>query len=135
VIERGPQPRLHDNVLVDFLLKRLALLRRTLAVFLVFQYVCLAWIFFRAGSFDTALSVLQQIGKLELDHPNVVPALTTALAVGFACHFFAEGSFRWLRERWAMLPWYVQGTLLAGVVLVLRELAHPKVVPFIYFQF
>jgi hypothetical protein len=34
-----------------------------------------------------------------------------------------------------MLPWYVQGTLLAGVVLVLRELAHPKVVPFIYFQF
>ena len=30
--------------------------------------------------------------------------LTTALAVGFACHFFADGSFRWLRERFVALP-------------------------------
>ncbi|HUS32669.1 MAG TPA: MBOAT family O-acyltransferase [Kofleriaceae bacterium] len=135
IVERGPAPRLHDSRLVDFLLKRLAVARRAVAVILVFHYVCFAWIFFRAGSFDTALAVLEQIAKLELDHANIVPVLTTALAVGFACHFFAEGSFRWLRERWAMLPWYVQGTLLAAVALVLRELAHPKVVPIIYFQF
>jgi hypothetical protein len=134
-IERGRQPSLHLHPLIDFMRKRAKLLRHTLAVVLVFHYVCLAWVFFRAGSFETALAVLHQIARLEPDHANIVPVLTTALAVGFACHFFAEGSFRWLRERWAMLPWYMQGALLAGVTLVLRELAHPKVVPFIYFQF
>jgi D-alanyl-lipoteichoic acid acyltransferase DltB (MBOAT superfamily) len=109
--------------------------RRSLAVFLVFNYVCLGWIFFRAGSFETALAVLRQLAAGQYDHANVIPLLTTALAVGFACHFFADGSFRWLRERFAMLPFWAQGGLLAAAALVLRELGHAKVVPFIYFQF
>jgi D-alanyl-lipoteichoic acid acyltransferase DltB (MBOAT superfamily) len=112
-----------------------ALARRALAVVLVFQYVCLAWIFFRARSFDDALAVLRQLGGGELDHANIVPLVAIALAVGFACHYFAEGSFRWLRDRFCALPAWAQGTLLAGVYFVLRELSHAKLVPFIYFQF
>jgi hypothetical protein len=34
-----------------------------------------------------------------------------------------------------MLPAWAQGGLLAIAALVLRELGHAKVVPFIYFQF
>ena len=113
----------------------IALARRALAVVLVFHYVCLAWIFFRAASFDAALAVLRQLGGAELDHANLVPIVMIALVVGFACHFFADGSFRWLREKWCALPMWVQGLLLAAVALVLRELGHAKVVPFIYFQF
>jgi hypothetical protein len=79
--------------------------------------------------------VLRQLTLLELDHANLVPVLTTALAVGFACQFFADRSFRWMRDRWTMLPAVAQGALLAVVALVLRELGHAKVVPFIYFQF
>jgi D-alanyl-lipoteichoic acid acyltransferase DltB (MBOAT superfamily) len=109
--------------------------RRALAVALVFQYVCLAWIFFRATSFDNALAVLRQIAALETDHANLVPIVTTALVAGVACHVFAEGSFRWLRRRFVGLPPWAQGAVLAGVALVLRELGHAKVVPFIYFQF
>jgi len=126
LVERGSK---------DMLGRLLAVLRRGVAVFLVFQYVCLAWVFFRAGSFDTALAVLRQLTLLQLDHANLVPVLTTALAVGFTCHFFADGSFRWMRDRWTMLPAVAQGALLAVVALVLRELGHAKVVPFIYFQF
>ncbi|MGE5187019.1 MAG: MBOAT family O-acyltransferase, partial [Acidobacteriota bacterium] len=113
----------------------IALVRRALAVVLVFHYVCLAWIFFRATSFDGALAVLRQLGGAELDHANLVPIVTVALGVGFACHFFADGSFRWLRDRWCSLPMWAQGVSLAAVALVLRELGHAKVVPFIYFQF
>ena len=102
---------------------------------LVFQYVCLAWIFFRAPSFDDALAVLRQIATLETDHANLVPIVTLALAVGFACHLFADGSFAWLRRRFVALPPWAQGAALAGVALVLRELGHAKIVPFIYFQF
>ena len=79
--------------------------------------------------------MLRQLGRGELDHPNLVPLVTTALAVGFLCHFFANGSFRWLRDRFVVLPPWAQGALLGGVALVLRELSHTKIVPFIYFQF
>jgi alginate O-acetyltransferase complex protein AlgI len=115
---------------------RLAIyVRRAVSVVLVFQYVCLAWIFFRATSFDNALGVLRQIAGLETDHANLVPIVTTALATGFACHLFGDASFRWLGRRFVALPAWAQGALLAGVALVLRELGHTKIVPFIYFQF
>ena len=113
----------------------LAILRRGIAVVLVFHYVCLAWIFFRATSFDNALAVLEQLAQLETDHANLIPLVTTALAAGFACHFFADGSFRWLRERFVALPAWAQGALLACAALALRELGQAKIVPFIYFQF
>ncbi|TMQ25679.1 MAG: MBOAT family protein, partial [Deltaproteobacteria bacterium] len=109
--------------------------RRALSVVLVFQYVCLAWVFFRATSFDNALGVLRQIAGGETDHANLVPIVTVALVTGFACHLFGDGSFRWLRRRFVGLPPWAQGALLAGVALVLRELGHAKIVPFIYFQF
>ena len=124
-----------DRGTENMLRRLLATLRRTLSVILVFHYVCLAWIFFRAGSFDTALAVLRQLAALELDHANIVPTLTTALAVGFACHFFADRSFQWLRDQFCLLPVIGQGALLAASALILRELAHTQVVPFIYFQF
>jgi len=109
--------------------------RRALAAVLVFQYVCLAWIFFRATSFDNALAVLRQIATLELDHANLVPIVTTALAAGFACHLWANASFAWLGRRFAALPPWAQGAVLVGVVVTLRALGSTKIVPFIYFQF
>ena len=112
-----------------------ALVRRAIAVVLVIHYVCFAWIFFRATSFDNALAVLRQLGAMETDHANLVPLVTTALAVGLSCHFFADGSFRWLRDRFAALPACAQGAVLAAACLILRELGHAKLVTFIYFQF
>ncbi|HEY1818231.1 MAG TPA: MBOAT family O-acyltransferase [Kofleriaceae bacterium] len=111
------------------------LIRRGVAVVLVFNYVCLAWIFFRATSFDNALTVLRQLALGETDHANLVPIVTTTLAVGFLCHFFADGGFRWARERFRALPPPAMGIVLAAAYFVLRELAHPKLIKFIYFQF
>jgi hypothetical protein len=126
VIERNPQ-----NLWADLAV----MARRAVSAFLVFHYVCLAWVFFRATSFDNALAVLRRLGSLETDHANLVPIVTTSLVVGFLCHFFADGSFRWLRERFTALPQWAQGLVLAAVFMVLRDLGHTKAVPFIYFQF
>ena len=109
--------------------------RRAVAAVLVFHYVCLAWVFFRATSFDNALAVLRQIADGSTDHANLVSIVTAALVTGFVCHFFADGSFRWLRRRFVDLPAPAQGVVLACAALVLRELAHHEIVPFIYFQF
>jgi D-alanyl-lipoteichoic acid acyltransferase DltB (MBOAT superfamily) len=126
LVEKGPR---------DAVARLLTTGRRIVAGFLVFHYVCLAWIFFRATSFDNALAILRQLSLLETDHANLVPLVTTALAAGFAFHFFPDGSFRWLRDRFVKLPPEAMGVALACVVLVLRELGQTKIVPFIYFQF
>ena len=111
-------------------------LRRAVAVVLVFHYVCLAWIFFRATSFDNALAILRQLAALEIDHANLVPLVTVALVVGFVVSL--------LRRRQLPLaarPVHRAARVGAGPrrsrarALVLRELAHTKIVPFIYFQF
>ncbi|HEX7703686.1 MAG TPA: hypothetical protein VF403_23255, partial [Kofleriaceae bacterium] len=108
---------------------------RVLAGILTFHYVCFAWIFFRAPSFEAALAVLRQLGTWTPGHANVTPMVQTALAVGLATHLWADGTFRWLRDRFCALPPIAQGALLAVVTLVLRELSHAKLVKFIYFEF
>ncbi|MEP6864704.1 MAG: MBOAT family O-acyltransferase [Deltaproteobacteria bacterium] len=110
-------------------------LRRALAVVLTFNYVCLAWIFFRAPTFDGALAVLRQLAEGSWGHANVTPLVQAALLVGLACHFWADGTFRWLRDRFVTAPPIVQGLVLAVAALVLRELSHAKLVKFIYFEF
>ncbi len=95
VLERGT---------ADLEVRAVLMVRRAAAAVLVFHYVCFAWIFFRASSFANAHAVLDQIARWETDHPNLVPIVTTALAAGFARHFFAEGSFRWLRDRFVAMP-------------------------------
>ncbi len=120
-----------------------SVLRRGFSVILVFHYVCLAWVFFRAGSmpedkrtaFETALAVLRQIADGDDGTANLGSLVTTALVVGFTCHFFADGSFRWLRTRFMELPQWARGLVLVCIALALRQLAHHEIVPFIYFQF
>ena len=110
-------------------------LRRALAVVMVFHYVCLAWVFFRARDFANALAVLRRLGAWEWDAPNLIPAIQLALVAAFTAHFFAPRTFAWLRARFVAAPAWGQGLVLAACALVLRELSNPTVVPFIYFQF
>ena len=108
---------------------------RAVGVVLVFAYVCLAWVFFRAQTFDGALAVLRRLGAGEWDHPNLVRLVLAALVAALASHWFAPLTFAEMRRRFVAAHPMVQGLVLAAVALVLRELAHPTIVPFIYFQF
>lgn len=102
---------------------------------LVVSYVLIAWVFFRATSFDNALAVFRSLGAFELDHANVTPLVLIALAVATASHLFPDRTFAWLRDRFMALTPAQQGCVLAANALLLRELANPRIVPFIYFQF
>ncbi|MBZ0233541.1 MAG: hypothetical protein K8M05_14545, partial [Deltaproteobacteria bacterium] len=114
-------------------------IRRAVGVVLVFHYVCLAWIFFRAQSFDGALAVLEQLARLEFDPfediPNIIPSIQLALAAAALAHLYAPRTFAWWRERFVAAPAVIQGAALAAAAVALRELAVPHIVPFIYFQF
>jgi alginate O-acetyltransferase complex protein AlgI len=107
---------------------------------LVFAYVCVAWVFVRATSFDNALAVLERIAHIgagELDHANLFAALLVALAAAAASHFVPPRTAAWMRDRFVAAPPVLQGAMLVIAAVALRELAHaqPKIVPFIYFQF
>jgi alginate O-acetyltransferase complex protein AlgI len=108
---------------------------RALAILLVFHYVCLAWIFFRAHSFAEALLVLESLGAWTSDAPNLIPVIVTALAAGYAAHFFPERTFAWLRARFIALGPMEQAAVLVGAAFLLRELSHPTIIPFFYNQF
>jgi len=128
LVELGPSgPELERLVIAG--------LQRAVAVVLVFHYVCLAWVFFRATSFANALAILERVASWELDAPNLIPVVTVAVAAGFVAHFFPSRSFAWLRARFIELGPMEQAAVLTGATFLLRELSHPTIVPFIYFQF
>lgn len=102
---------------------------------LVVAYVLVAWIFFRATSFDNALEIFRRLGAFEFDHANVGPLVAVALAAAIASHLFPDRTFARLRDRFMALSPAQQGCVLAANALILRELANPRIVPFIYFQF
>jgi alginate O-acetyltransferase complex protein AlgI len=109
--------------------------KRSGSALLVFVYVCIAWIFFRAESCSVALTILSRLMAGEYDYANVGTLVRLALVVGFLTHIFPDHTMRWLKARWCQAPAPLQGILLAATVLVLRELSTPHFVQFIYFQF
>jgi alginate O-acetyltransferase complex protein AlgI len=109
--------------------------RRALGIILVFHYVCLAWIFFRAQTFHGALAVLTQLAALDGGTPNIIPSIQLALVAAALTHFYAPRTLAWWRERFVTAPPVIQGAALAVAAVVLRELAVPHIVPFIYFQY
>ncbi len=109
--------------------------QRTIAALLVFGYVCLAWVFFRMETCDQALAMLARLTAGEFDHANLGALVQTVFAVGVLAHVFPDRTFTWWQQRWASWPAVVQGCVLTMAMLVLRELAAPHFVQFIYFQF
>lgn len=108
---------------------------RVLATFATFHYVCLAWIFFRAQTFQQAVLVLKQIATGTTFHPNLPPVVVSVLALGIASHYVPETTYERLKRGFSDLPAPAQGALLFAVAVLLHEAASTEAVPFVYFQF
>jgi D-alanyl-lipoteichoic acid acyltransferase DltB (MBOAT superfamily) len=106
-----------------------------LAVFFTFQYVCFAWIFFRAPSFAHATLMLSRIARLTTSTENISAKVVLMLLVAGAVHFIPR---RWesaLRDRFVLTPSLVQGILLAVAAYGVHLAAGAKAEPFVYGQF
>jgi D-alanyl-lipoteichoic acid acyltransferase DltB (MBOAT superfamily) len=111
------------------------LVPRVFAIVATFHFVCFAWIFFRAPSFAHAVLVLQRLGKLTLEAPNLSRYVLGILALGFVTHFVPR---RWLdevRDSFVKSPAFAQGIALAVCAYLLHFAAGTKAEPFIYGQF
>lgn len=102
---------------------------------LTFHFVCFAWIFFRAGSFETAMQLLLRIGSMTFSAANVSLPLAIVLAVGALGHFIPKQWFERSRDFFAATPFYVQAAALMLLMIGLQYIAATGAAPFIYTRF
>ena len=109
--------------------------RRAVAVFLTFNFTCLAYIFFRAETLADALTYLEGFGNWSAPVEFWTPFLMTLVFVGFATHFLPEDALERVEARVRRVPLSLQGAA-AGLAIVAIDAMGPEgVAPFIYFQF
>ena len=103
---------------------------------LTFNFVCLAWIFFRADSFGAAWDMIAglftQWGE---PSPLVTTGVLLAIAVGIGSQYLPARIPRLVMARFSRLPVLGQATVLALALMLTSVLGPEGVAPFIYFQF
>jgi D-alanyl-lipoteichoic acid acyltransferase DltB (MBOAT superfamily) len=108
---------------------------QVVATVLVFHFVCLAWIFFRADSYDTVLIYLATAAKLTPGVTQATPFTVGLIALGLAINFVPPGLPRRLALRLAAWPEWTLAIASGAGVAAIDALGPDGVAPFIYFQF
>lgn len=106
-----------------------------LGVIWTFHFVCLAWIFFRADSFLSALNYIAGFGDFVTPRQYATPFLVGLIVVTMIFQFTPRHLGRWLAQGVKHLPSPALGLLLGGGLWLIWALAPEGVAPFIYFQF
>jgi hypothetical protein len=102
----------------------------------VFNLVCVAWVFFRADSFANAADVLSRLwGHWGEGAAAVTPAVILAIAVGIGCQYVPTGVGQRLMADFSRWHPVAQGATLALALVVINSMGPQGVAPFIYFQF
>jgi hypothetical protein len=103
---------------------------------LVFHFVCLAWIFFRADTFGDAWAMLTGlVTRWNGAAPLVTAGVVLAILVGIGSQYLPTRWPRALMDGLARLPAPVQAGILALSLLATNALGPEGVAPFIYFRF
>ena len=106
-----------------------------LSLITTFNYVCFAWIFFRAPTFSEATHVIYQTLMGGLGLVNINFHLAVILLLGFILHACPQWLFNKTVINFTHLKPFPQAIVLFMSALVIRQLAVSEAVPFIYFQF
>lgn len=104
--------------------------------FATFQFVCLGWLFFRAGNFSIAFTLLRRLvtdwsGPAPLVRLPVVLAVVGALAL----QYLPRDLPRAVQAGFSRLGTVAKGLALGAAMLVITTLGPIGVAPFIYFRF
>ncbi len=109
--------------------------QQAIFLLLTFHFVCAAWVFFRAESFEKAAQIFQVLGARTFHTTHLSTTLLQTLGAGLIGHFVPARLFQWLKTNFWALRFYQQGLLLFTVAVFLRAVASSDEVPFVYFQF
>ena len=109
---------------------------RTLAILVVFHFVCLGWIFFRAEDFEIARLYIAGFGTGWHDGMHQAgPAMLALIALGMAGQLTPDRLFERAAAALAHLPVWGLGATAGVIVAAIDALGPDGVAPFIYFRF
>jgi alginate O-acetyltransferase complex protein AlgI len=112
-----------------------ALWTKVLDGIITFNFVCFAWIFFRASTLDNALAILRGLASLTWSFGNVTPAFAAVLVIAAILHSLPERWFQSASTVAGHMPFWVQGVALAALILIIQTLAGRGSAPFVYGNF
>ena len=110
-----------------------------LLIFLTFNIVNVLWIFFRADSFDIALTIINR--SLSADFSTIIPIFIAywkplvIIAFTLIIHLVPENIKLHWRDGFVKVPIWVKILIIVVVVFVLVQVKSSAIQPFIYFQF
>ena len=110
-------------------------LRPILRWTLTFNLVCLAWIFFRASDFDTAMTIIGRIFTAWGDAPLVTPLILLTIAASIGMQFFPRDFTVRIQSFYSRMAPAAQAAVFGIGLLFIDALGPEGVAPFIYFQF
>ena len=106
------------------------------ATLIVFHFVCLGWIFFRAEDFEVAWLYLGGIGSGWAAGLQQAQPFTVALILlGLVGQFTPSGLLERMANMLGRLPAWGQGSLAGLAVAAINAVGPAGVAPFIYFRF
>jgi alginate O-acetyltransferase complex protein AlgI len=109
---------------------------RLVAVVIVFHFVCLAWVFFRAEDFAVARLYLAGFGAgWSGGLRQAGPFMVVLIAIGMAGQFIPGMLFERASAALARMPVWGLGAAAGIVVAMINALGPEGVAPFIYFRF
>jgi D-alanyl-lipoteichoic acid acyltransferase DltB (MBOAT superfamily) len=108
---------------------------RGLRIFVTVQFVCLAWVFFRAASLENAWAVLARIASLTVSLANVSGPLAVVLGIAALAHYCPADWYRRAITVFIKAPSFVQAFAMALLLLAIHYVAATGAAPFIYTKF
>lgn len=103
--------------------------------FVTVQFVCFAWIFFRAANFENAGAILSRIGSLSFSVANISGSLALIMTIAVLAHYCPKRWYEFSLNLYSRAPFYVQAAALALLVIGLQYVAQTGATPFIYNKF
>ena len=105
-----------------------------------FHVVCLAWVFFRCSSFDTAFSMIKQIinnfqPQVALQWLKGYWVIAAFIIFGYLLHFMPQRLSTFTKQMVIKMPLVLQALLIIIVIYIVIQIKSSDVLPFIYFQF
>ena len=109
---------------------------RIVSWLVVFHFVCLAWIFFRAEDFTVASVFIARLGGgWHEPIQQAQPAMVALIAIGMAGQVLPPGSFERAGRVFAGMPYWAQGVAAGLILAVVNAIGPEGIAPFIYFRF
>jgi alginate O-acetyltransferase complex protein AlgI len=109
---------------------------KIVSTLLVFHFVCLAWIFFRAEDFTVAVAFIARLGAgWGAPIQQAQPAMVALIAIGLAGQFLPRGSFERAGQALARVPYWGLGAATGLLLAAINAFGPEGIAPFIYFRF